>query len=359
MINAEKIIINRAIIHRLDNQTKDKPVMSDFILDLNDDIKKVLSAHAISSIKDKKIRYAKFNDYQNNTVYVLSSEYFTEVKEFITYTHEIAKHLFSHMTSKTISSGDLVVVDLNIDGERYIAVLKLDYKDQYLSKVEMIEDKRKITLIKNDNSWPEEGTRLQKAAFVRINLDVEDSAKFDLVMLDRQKGTSGIYSEDVSIFFSKSFLNVNLIEDEQTNTGSFIKGAKTIKDEYELLGITPEKAHELYDNALNVMKNSTSIDVESFIDGFFNREEGETEKFNKVRTIFKNAGLTRNEFTKSEEVANAFLKKRRFTLDGINLSIDNAVYNDSDKFNYKVYNDDSGRRVVDINIKGIELKKME
>lgn len=359
MIMSDNISINTAIIHRLDNQSEDGLEKSDFILDLNNEIKSVLARHSSSSLNDKKIRYAKFNDYDTNLVFNLTSKYLIGESDFIKYSHRIAEKLFSHMTSKTISPGDLVIVDSNIDGEQYIVILKLDYKDQYLSEVEYINDKKKITLVKNDNAWPEEGTRLQKAAFIRLNIETKDESSYDLVMLDRQYTQKGIEDEGTSIFFSKSFLNTSLIEDERHNTTAFIRGAKALKDEYSQLDITPEEAHDIYNHALSLMTRSENINIETFAGSFFDPEEGKSEQFEKVKEIFKEAGLTRNEFSKSSEVANAYLRNRRIVLDGVRLIVDNSVYEDNDKFSYNEYFGADGKKLVDISIKGVELKKME
>ena len=226
LLKINNISINSAIIHRLNNKVDNGLDMSDFTLELNDDFKDVLSSHSINSLEDKKVRYANFDGLTGNSVYNLTTSFFSGGSTFVGYSHDLAKSLFSFMTSKTISSGDLVVADVNIDGERYIAILKLDHKDQYLSKIEIIDGKKKISLEKKDNAWPEAGTRLQKAAFIRFNIDLQDTHKYDLVMLDRQHTQKSIDDASASLFFSRNFLNVTLIEDENTNTSSFIKGGK-------------------------------------------------------------------------------------------------------------------------------------
>lgn len=359
MINANNISINSAIIHRLNNKEVDGLDMSDFILDLNEDFKSVLATHSKNSLEDKKVRYAKFNNYSANNVYNFSNSFFSGEKDFVTFSHDIANALFLSMSNKSISAADLVVSDLNIDGERYLAFLKLDYKNQYLSKVEYIDGKKKITLEKKDNAWPEAGTRLQKAAFVRISMDLKDSHKFDLVMLDRQSTQKSLDDSSVSLFFSKHFLNTSLIEDENTNTTAFIRGAKAIKQESASLGITAYRALQIYDHAINVISTADKINIDSFTKLFFDPEDGHDKEYQKVKNIFQTSGLSRNEFKKSEEIAEAFIRNRKIYLDGVKLVIDNTTYNDKDKFSYKENSLPNGKVTVDITIKGLELKKLE
>src|SRR5699024_1187768 len=299
---------------------------------LNEDIRSVLATHSSSSLNDKKIRYAKFNNPNDNFVYKLTTNYLSGESDFVKYSHSIADSLYHNMNNKSISPGDLVIVDSNIDGEQYIVILKLDYKDQYLSDVEQIENKKKITLVKTDNAWPEEGTRLQKAAFIRFNGKKEDPLSYDLVMLDRQRAQKSIEDDLTSIFFSKAFLNTRLIEDEANNTRAFIRGVKAIKDEYKNFDITTQESYDIYNYALSLLTKSNKINIQSFTESFFDPEDGKEEEFEKVKTIFKEVGLTRPEFDKSEEVASTFLRNRKFILDGIRLTVDKSIYFDKDKF---------------------------
>src|SRR5699024_6543798 len=154
LILIDNISINRAIIHRLDNQIENGLEKSDFTLDLNEDIRSVLATHSSSSLNDKKIRYAKFNNPNDNFVYKLTTNYLSGESDFVKYSHSIADSLYHNMNNKSISPGDLVIVDSNIDGEQYIVILKLDYKDQYLSDVvtdklnNTVSDKQDKTLFK-------------------------------------------------------------------------------------------------------------------------------------------------------------------------------------------------------------------
>ncbi|BAQ11359.1 nucleoid-associated protein [Bacillus sp. OxB-1] len=359
MISVNSIVVNSAIIHRLNNREIDGLALSDFNLDLNEEFKQVLSTHSTNSLEDKNVRYAKFNNPSVNEVYNLTTSFFSSRHNFIDYSHLIATRLFSFMTSKTISPGDLVISDVNINGERYMAILKLDHKDQYLSKIETMDDKMKISLVKTGNAWPEAGTRLQKAAFIRIDIDIEDEHKYDLIMLDRQNTQKSIDDEAVSQFFSTNFLNVKLIQDEITNTTSFIKGVRAIKDDSTSLNITDEKGLQIYNHAINLIKTAPLINIDNFLETFFNRETEEHEHFRQAKEIFKTYGLTRNEFEKSDEVSKIFLKNRRVFLDGIRLTIDHNVFNDPDKFSYKETKHPDGKKTVDISIKGVELKKLE
>lgn len=359
MLNIESFAINNAIIHRLNNRKPDGLELSAFSLEIENEFKDVLEIHSKNALTDKKIRYTKYNDVDENYMHNITTAFFTGKTGFIDYSHQVAKSLFSFMASKTISSGDLLVADININNERHIALLKLDYKDQYLSKVEVIEGQKKISLEKKDNAWPEAGTRLQKAAFIRNDLNLNDVAVYDLIMLDRQNRQTGIDDKAASLFFSNNFLKVSLIEDNDTNTVAFIRGAQEIKDKYESLGISPSKAKEIYDHAINIVTTVDTINIDNFTENFFNREDGHEEQFNEVKSIFSSHGLNRKEFDKSQEIAKSFLKNRKIFLEGVKLIVDNHIYANADRFFYKEYKNSSGKTVVDINIKGIELKKLE
>lgn len=359
MITITDFVLNSAIIHRLNNQTNDGLELSAFTLEIEEDFKEVLEVHCKNALTDKKIRYTKYNTVEDNNVHLKSEYYLKGEISFIEYSHSIANNLYSLMTNKAISPGDLLVADININGERHIALLKLDYKDQYLSKVEIINDKKKISLEKKDNAWPEAGTRLQKAAFIRSEKNLSDETYYDVIMLDRQNRQNNIDDSVASIFFSNSFLNVRLIEDSDTNTIAFIKGAREILSKYEKLGISADKAKEVYDYALNQVVSVDRINVVDFINNYFDKEEGYEQQHTELRDIFNEAGLKRTEFEKSKNVANIYKKNRKFYLNGIKLTVDTNIYNDTDKFEYKIYKNPAGIEVTDITIKGVEIKKLE
>jgi len=359
MLNINTFVINNAIIHRLNNREAQGLELSAFTLEIENDFKDVLEVHSKNALTDKKIRYTKFKDVNENFIHNTTTSYFNGKTSFIDYSHQVARSLYSFMASKTISSGDLLVADININNERHIALLKLDYKDQYLSKVEVIDGQKKITLMKNTNAWPEAGTRLQKAAYIRNELKLEEHSVYDLIMLDSQNRQTGLDDKAASLFFANSFLKVTLIEDNDTNTIAFIHGAQEIKEKYETLGITSKKAKEIYDHAINIVTTVDKINIENFINNFFNQEDGFEQQFNEVKTIFGNHGLKRIEFDKSPEIAKTFLKNRKIFLDGVKLVVDNHIYTNPDRFFYEERKNSSGKTVVDINIKGIELKKLE
>ncbi|MFE3576863.1 hypothetical protein [Lysinibacillus sp. NPDC059133] len=359
MLTISNFALNNAIIHRLNNQVSDGLELSSFALDLEDDFKEVLELHSKNALTDKKIRYTKYINAVENTVHSETTRFVNGEAAFIEYSHMIAKRLYSFMGNKAISPGDLLVADISINGNRHIALLKLDYKNQYLSKVEDIGGKKKISIEKKDNAWPEAGTRLQKAAFIRSNLHLEDDTIYDVIMLDRQNRQTSIDDNAASLFFSNSFLNVKLIEDTDSNTIAFIKGAQEIKSKYASLNISQEKAKEIYDYAISQVLTVDKINVNNFAENFFDREEGFEEQFNEVKSIFESNGLKRTEFDKSKTIAEKYSRNRKIFLNGIKLTIDNNIYNDSDRFKIKSYKNSAGIEVADITITGLEIKKWE
>lgn len=359
MLIIKDFTLSSAIIHRLNNQTDDGLELSAYTLDLEKDFKDILEEHCKKASTDKKIRYTKYNDVTENNIYTETSQFTKGEEAFITYSHKIAKRLYSYMTNKAISAGDLLVADISINSERHIALLKLDYKDQYLSKVEIVEGKKKISLERKNNAWPEAGTRLQKAAFLRANLDLEDNKKYDVIMLDRQNRQNGVDNQSASLFFSKSFLNITLIEDSDTNTIAFIKGAQEISKEFASLNITAEKAQEIYDYAIQQVIKTDKINVEHFTNLFFDKENGCEEEHATIKNIFSEVGLKRVEFEKSPEIAKRYDNKRKIALKGVRLFIENNIYEDPDRFKFKIYDNSANIRLADITIKGLEIKDWE
>lgn len=137
MLKVEELEIRSAIIHRLDNQ-KDNGSgldLSDLPLRMDNELKTVLETHTISGFQDGRIRYANFLDKDINLVLTESYKLLDNPNnEFITGSKKLARLLFTAMTNKSISAADIAVCLATCNNVEYLCLLKLDYKDNYISE---------------------------------------------------------------------------------------------------------------------------------------------------------------------------------------------------------------------------------
>ncbi|CAH0122588.1 MULTISPECIES: nucleoid-associated protein [unclassified Paenibacillus] len=356
MLKIEQFQLHSAIIHRLDNQ-QDNNVgldLSDLPLQMDTELKAVLETHTISGIEDGRIRYANFLDKDINQVMTACHNILDDPRnKFVDGSKVVARLLFSAMVNKTISAADVAICLANCNSTEYLCLLKLDYKANYISEARDTPHGRYIGIKKLGSGWPQLGTKLQKAAFIKRSSD-----DFELIILDRQKNKTD--ETDISLFFQKKFLNVELIDDSKRNTTGFIKGVRNF---VESAAITPEKKKAIFDNAINLVVNTENINVRQFVESQFSEYLPEAERKSYMDSLiaeFERHGVKRAEFVKSQDVAQVYAKKRQITLEGAKLEVDPAIYTDPDKFNFVRRKDTTtGEEVADITIKGLKIKKLD
>ncbi|HDR7901769.1 nucleoid-associated protein [Bacillus thuringiensis] len=361
MLKVNTITINKAIIHRLDNQTSTKPELSELELNLSEELISILSTHCTKGLEDQKIRYARYKDITKNIVANQSKNLFSGNADFISFSQKIATRLYGAMSNKSISAADLVVCMLTCNNETFVGLLKLDYKNHYLSDVQNVNGKKYIGLRKMENGWPEVGSRLQKAAFMLDtgNKHVEENTNsYDLIILDRQQRNKRALEENkISQFFSDDFLNSQLLDDDNTNTAGFIRG---IREFTKTCAIIPlEKRSEIYESAISMVVNAEYVNVNEFARSHFKEDESSQLHYELLIQSCETHGVTRGEFSVSDKLKKAYSKNRRVELQGIKLDVNASLFTDSDKFEYTKRTNNAGEEVADIIIKGLKIIKWE
>ena len=361
MLKVNNLTIDKAIIHRLDNQTSTSPELSELELNLTDELASILSTHCTKGLEDQKIRYAIYQDVDKNIVANQCKSLFSFTTNFIDFSQKIATKLYRSMTNKSISAADVVVCLLSCNNEKFIGLLKLDYKNHYLSDVQTVNGKRYIGLKKMENGWPEVGTRLQKAAFLRdvnnkiVTKNVDD---YDLIILDRQQRNKKALEENtISQFFSQDFLDSKLLDDENTNTAGFIKGVREFTKTCAI--IPSDKRDEILESAISMVVNADYVNVSEFARSHFNDDDSSPMHYELFMQTCNNHGVTRGEFKIADKFKKNYSKSRRIELKGIKLDIDSSLFHDQDKFEYEKKQNNAGEDVVDITIKGLKILKWD
>jgi len=356
MLKVEQLQIHSAIIHRLDNQQDNNAGLdlSDLSLQMDTELKTVLETHTTSGLEDGRIRYANFLDKDINQVLTACYEILDDpTNKFVAGSQILARLLFAAMVNKTISAADVAICLANCNGTEYICLLKLDYKDNYISEAKDTPQGRYIGIKKLGSGWPQLGTKLQKATFIK-----RSSTDYELIILDRQKSKTD--QTDISLFFQKKFLNVELIDDSKTNTSGFIKG---VREFVETAQITPQKKKAIFDNAINLVVNTENINIRQFVESQFSEDLPDVERrayMDSLLAEFERQGVKRAEFVKSPDIAQIYAKKRHITLEGAKLEVEPAIYHDPEKFSFVSRTDTTtGEELADITIRGLKIKRLD
>lgn len=331
------INIKKAVIHILENDGTN-PILNENLLELNEDTYKFLYKHIEKTLKDNKIKYARFVEKDNELKDICYNilEYKISLLEG---SKRIANQLYSIMRSNnTIPSCDLIIAEILTDIGPFIGILKIDFIENYGHKIE-----NSIISIAQSQGLPKSGQKIQKAAFIRPK---KFSREFDLLVLDKMKKVKG--EEEYAInYFIHQFLGCNLVTNERDMTKNFIDYTEkwimdNIKDTTEALNIQKLVKDKL--------KNDSEIDIYEFVE-----EIGDVSN-NKQALIekFENSNLTEVKVDK-DWVEKKFEKVVLNLDDKIKISMQEEDYADPNKFEI-IKNGDNTINVVLKFIKDIEIK---
>ncbi|MCX0407825.1 nucleoid-associated protein [Clostridium perfringens] len=269
------INIKKAVIHILENDGTN-PILNENLLELNEDTYKFLYKHIEKTLKDNKIKYARFVE-KDNELKDICYNILEDKISLLEGSKRIANQLYSIMRSNnTIPSCDLIIAEILTDIGPFIGILKIDFIENYGHKIE-----NSIISIAQSQGLPKSGQKIQKAAFIRPK---KFSREFDLLVLDKMKKVKG--EEEYAInYFIHQFLGCNLVTNERDMTKNFIDYTEkwimdNIKDTTEALNIQKLVKDKL--------KNDSEIDIYEFVE-----EIGDVSN-NKQALIekFENSNLT-------------------------------------------------------------------
>lgn len=333
------IEIKKAVIHVLDKEA-DEPLLNEFELDINEDIQMFLEKHIVKSINDDDVRKGRFKE-GLNIVKEVSYRILSDNDYFLEGSKDIARQLFKAIkTNSSISSTDLIICLYEEDNAPAIAILKMDYTVSFIHDIEVVENKFKINIRKQDISLPGVNQRIQKCAFV---LSPAIDNEYELIILDNQisKGAE----EPIALFFLNTFLGAELILDNKTCT-------KILRKETENWVRSKIKEGETFAEEVRGFVNTAireedEIDIEEFSNKVFGKKvELRDEYVNNLRE----KGLTHEKFEVDREWVEKKLSKIRLkTNDNIEIVIDYELFGDRDKFEI-ISNSDGTRTIVIKNV---------
>ena len=157
-----EIIIHQAILHVLDT-TLDAPVLSGGGMELTAEKTAYLQNHIEKLLASDEIRQCRplpdsafRNELEHN-------------QDFIDLSCRIAGVLFDYMHAHTtIPGADLAVVDFTRDGQPWLAVLKLNYKNGYTHYTESVDGAPVNSIIQQRACLPTQSGKVEEGALVNL-----------------------------------------------------------------------------------------------------------------------------------------------------------------------------------------------
>lgn len=329
------MIIHKFVVHVLDKNS-DVPVLADFEGKIYQEVDIFFQKIIKKVLKDDDIRKATFRNYNGNIVKECCEQIIYDDSTFLENSKEIAAYLFDVMsTNADMSSCDIAVCLYSDKDEKYVAILKLDYKKLYTHTIELTEDKFNIQIQPNEIGIPET-QKPRQCAIIGVN-GINDEYHLKVLDKDSEK-------EDVESSFIKEFLNCEKIIDDKYKTKVF----KTSADNWitNALGTNIKKAEDARSILNYMLKEKEDIQIHEFIENALDEED--------LRSSFK-------EFIEEKGVEEGFsidkiwvekkLKKRNIRTDnGFDIKANLVDFEDPMKYSVTQNKDGS----VNIQIKNIK-----
>lgn len=255
------MIIHKFITHVL-NKDMDEPVLNDFEGKVSPVVDKFLQQSIKKVKKDDFLRKAKFKDYDENLIKNLCDEIIYNEKSFVESSKEIASFLFDTMKCNLgIDSGDLVVCLFTEKDQKYVAIVKLDYKKVYNHSIEYEDDKFNIQIKQNEIGIAET-FKPRQAAIVGVN-GIND--EYDLLVIDAEAEKKRDKSSFIDLF-----IKGEKVIDDTYKTARFI-GATVgyINNAFDSLS----EKHETFNLFTHMMLNTSAVSINDIADKLFKDTE--------------------------------------------------------------------------------------
>lgn len=162
----EDIRIKRVIVHIMDSAVG-LPVLSDTEIEFGSDLADFLREHIYKIVSGDDCKSCQFYK-EESEVYKMLVQYDEEY--FVDISKDMANYLYQIMNSNIdIPAADLMVVRFDVHSEKFLAILKMNYKEFFTHKTKSMDEKHENQIIKYKSILPTESQRLQEAAIVNLD----------------------------------------------------------------------------------------------------------------------------------------------------------------------------------------------
>ena len=330
------MIIHKFIVHVLDKNSE-VPILNDFEGKVSQEVDKFFQKIIKRVSKDDDLRKGIFKDYENNVVKNCCEQIIYDESTFLENSKEIAAYLFDVMKiNAELESCDLAICLYTVKDEKYVGILKLDYKRLYTHSIEFIDDKFNIQMVPNEIGIPE--TQRQKQCAIVGLTGMNDEYHLRLLDKDAEK-------EELESKFINEFLNAEKIVDDKHKTKVFKNSAETWIT--NALANDIKQAEDVRSVLNYTLKEKEEIDLEDFVEKSIDNNDLK-ESF-KEHMEEKGIGST---FNIDKQWVEKKLKKRSIKTDtGFDIKADLNDLEDPMKYSVKQNSDGS----IDITIKNVKF----
>lgn len=320
------MLINKYVIHVLD---KEGLMLNEYEGAFNLELEKMIIKQIKKIVKSDFIRKAKFNTPEKNIVKNCCENILTIEKSndaFLENTKIIASYLYEKMEQiDRVESCDLLIASIMERDQKYVAILKLDYKTLHNHKIELIDEKFNIQMVENEIAINSTSCVTQ-AAIIGINNLLDE--EYNLRVYDVEAEKKNSYSN-----FMLRFLDIKKVKDHKVQTINFEKYVKEwINSHVPDMGVS----HEIRDIRDHMLLHNDVLDINKFIEtGLSDYNLNESfEDFCYEKEIYEDFNIDKKYIERK-------LKKRTIKTDtGFNITGD--LYDFHDKMKFEIVKNSNG-----------------
>ena len=280
MNNSEEAIIERLIIHKTGNKSREEGVkISKSAIQLHESIRELLSKYFLSPFKNNEyFNFYHGADLDLNEVYRFASSIFDDPGSLYLNSVNLANHLYEHSVHPKVKNGEFYVTYIHnilLDGEEVdaLGLFKSESRDTFL-KVYPTSD--------NFSVEHDEGININKLDKGCLIFNTERENGFVVATVDNlNKGNDALYWMD-------SFLKIRERNDEFYQTSQTLALCKKFVDEKlpEVFDTDKPAQAEMLNKSMKYFKENDNFEMESFVSEVFEQPEV-IETFNEYRRDFE------------------------------------------------------------------------
>ena len=225
----EDIIIRRGIVHILD-ATLGYPVYSEQELDLTPDINDFFRSHIFKLMSGDDMKKCYFPEEEDSPVYDIVKEFSED--DLVADSKRLTDELYRIMNANVaIPSADLAIVTFQVAGQKYLALLKMNYKESFVHMTNAEEAGNVNSIIRYQATLPGSGSKLSEAVIINLQ-------DFSVRIVEKKYEVNG---EKVN-YLSELYLQCKAAMSDKTKLAVVTRAVERISE--KMYGSTPEIKEE-------------------------------------------------------------------------------------------------------------------
>jgi hypothetical protein len=334
----DEIIIRKAIIHIMDGELG-YPVYSEEELELSPDSNDFFRGHIYKLLSGDDLKKCYFSEDEPSEVYELVKSF--DEEKLVESSKKLADSLYAIMNSNVaIPSGDFAVVAFQAKGARYLAMLKMNYKESFVHMTQNQESGNVNQLICYQSTLPSVSAKLSEAVIIHLS-------DYSVQIVEKKYDINGTKVN----YLSELFLKCKASMSSKTKLAIVTKAVEQVNQKH--YAEEPVKQMEAKSILKKEIENTGSINVEKISEKIYGNAPEVKEEFDAKMEKYhmEKAEVTPQSETTTKKFAKQYLK----TDTGIEINIPMEQYQDANQVEF-LTNPDGTISVIIKNINKVSTR---